>query len=364
MYIHELPDWPHFFWNKAHLLEPLAALRHKQGRLLGQMEALGFSLRAEANLETLTLDVLKSSEIEGAILSPEQVRSSVARHLGMDISGLVPSDRNVDGVVEMMLDATRNHKAPLTEDRLCGWQAALFPGGYSGFKRITVGAWRTAASDPMQVVSGPFGRERIHFEAPEGTRLKKEMAAFLDWFNSSIEMDPVLKSGIAHMWFVTIHPFEDGNGRIARAIADMQLARADRSEQRFYSLSAQIREERDVYYDTLERTQRGDLDSTAWLLWFLGCLDRALDKVDTTLKKTLMKTRFWELHALTDLNSRQRQLLNRLLDGFEGKLTSSKWASLAKCSPDTALRDIQDLMEKSILEKEQAGGRSTSYILK
>jgi Fic family protein len=362
-YIHELPDWPAFQWDQKKLAAPLAALRHRQGRLIGRMETLGFSLRAEATLETLTLEVIKSSEIEGEILDRDQVRSSIARRLGMDIGGLAPADRNIEGVVEMMLDATQNYSAPLTAERLFGWHASLFPTGYTGIRKIVVGQWRDDAKGPMQVVSGPIGHERVHFQAPAATRLKKEMTAFLKWFKGTDETDLVLRAGLAHLWFVTIHPFDDGNGRIARAIADMALARSEESPQRFYSMSAQIRLERKTYYDMLEKTQKGSLDVTPWLEWFLGCLNRAFDATEKTLGSVLRKAHFWEAHANTPLNERQRLLLNKLLDGFEGKLTSSKWAKIAKTSQDTALRDISDLVERGILTKDIGGGRSTSYSL-
>lgn len=361
-YIHEQSEWPDFRWDDTALAQPLAAVRHRQGRLIGRMEALGFPLREEAVLRTLTEDVLKSSEIEGEVLDREQVRSSIARRLGMDVAGLIPADRNVEGVVEMMLDATQNYAQPLTADRLFGWHAALFPTGRSGMNRITVGAWRTPDGDPMQVVSGPIRRERVHYEAPAAERLDAEMRAFLDWFETAAP-DPVLKAGVAHLWFVTNHPFDDGNGRIARAIADLALARAEGTAQRFYSMSAQIRTERKAYYDMLEATQKGDLDITAWLLWFIGCLDRAFDGAEAILAGVMRKARFWEALAGQPLNERQRKVLNRLLDGFEGKLTNAKWAALAKTSSDTALRDITDLISRGILTKDPGGGRSTSYSL-
>jgi Fic family protein len=362
-YIHNLKGWPRFEWNSQDLAEQLAAVRHRQGRLLGRMEALGFELRAEAVLQTLTEDVLKSSEIEGEVLDKEQVRSSIARRLGMDIGALAPVDRDVEGVVEMMLDATQNYRAPLTDERLFAWHAALFPTGRSGMTKIIVGAWRDEASGPMQVVSGPIGREKVHYEAPAAARLDGEITAFIEWFNGTAPLDPVLKAAIAHLWFVTIHPFEDGNGRIARAIADMMLARSEGSPQRFYSMSAQIRLERKDYYAILERTQKGDLDITVWLQWFLGCLDRAFDGAEDILANVLRKARFWEAMAGQPLNERQRKVVNRLLDGFEGKLTSSKWAALTKTSPDTALRDINDLVARGVLVKDEGGGRSTSYSL-
>ncbi len=362
-YIHELPGWPTFEWGQERLAGPLAGLRHRQGRLIGRMESLGFSLRAEATLQTLTLDVLKSSEIEGEILDHDQVRSSIARRLGMEIGALAPADRNVEGVVEMMLDATQSYRAPLTAERLFGWYTSLFPTGYSGMRKIEIARWRDDSREPMQVVSGAFGRERVHFEAPTAKRLKKEMTLFLKWFNGTDDTDPVLRAGLAHLWFVTIHPFEDGNGRIARAIADMVLARSEQSSQRFYSMSAQIRTERKTYYDTLEKTQKGGLDITSWLDWFLGCLDRTFNGTEKTLGSVLYKARFWETHANTSFNERQRLMLNKLMDRFEGKLTSSKWAKIAKCSQDTALRDILGLVGHGILAKDTGGGRSTSYSL-
>lgn len=359
-YIHERNDWPDFRWSDEQIARPLAAVRHRQGRLVGRMEALGFPLQEEAVLHALTEDVLKSSEIEGEKLDKDQVRSSIARRLGMDIGGLVQADRNVEGVVEMMLDATQNYTKPLTVERLFGWHAAMFPTGRSGMTRIKVGAWRDDADGPMQVVSGPYGREHVHFEAPAAGRLDQEMHKFLFWFETA-DPDPVLKAAITHFWFVTIHPFDDGNGRIARAIADLALARAEGTPQRFYSMSAQIRAERNAYYDMLETTQRGDQDISSWLLWFIGCLDRAFDNSETILASVMRKARIWESLAAQHLNDRQRVMINRLLDGFEGKLTSSKWAKIAKTSPDTALRDINDLVARGILVKDPAGGRSTSY---
>lgn len=364
IYIYQLPHWPRFVWDQEIISPLVAGIRSRQGRLLGRMEALGFQLKAEANLQTLTLDVLKSSEIEGELLDADQVRSSIARRLGMDIAGLVPSDRHVEGVVEMLLDATQKYQQPLAADRLYGWHSALFPSGRSGMHIIKVGAWRdNRKDDPMQVVSGAMGKEKVHFEAPDADRLEEEMRQFINWFNEDKQMDPVIKAGIAHLWFVTVHPFDDGNGRIARAIADMQLARADESAQRFYSMSAQIRKERKEYYEILESTQKGSMNITNWLDWFLQCLDRALEASSETLASVLKKASFWEKHATNSLNQRQRLMLNKLLDGFQGKLNTSKWAKITKTSSDTALRDIQDLMAKGILEKEEGGGRSTSYVL-
>jgi Fic family protein len=362
-YIHRLPGWPKFRCNQHSLAKQLAAVRHRQGRLIGRMQALGFVLRELAILRTLTEDVVKSSEIEGEILDPDQVRSSIARRLGMDAAALPPADRNVEGVVEMMLDATQKYQEKLTSDRLLGWHAALFPTGRSGMSKIIVGAWRNQSSGPMQVVSGDYGRERVHYEAPVAARLNAEMNSFLDWFNGPDDTDPVLKAALAHLWFVTIHPFDDGNGRIARAIADMSLARSEESPQRFYSMSAQIRLERKAYYDMLEATQKGDLDVTPWMEWFLACLDRAFDGAEKTLGSVLAKADFWRKHSTAPLNDRQRDMINRLLDGFVGKLSSSKWATIEKCSPDTALRDIDDLVERGILKKDAGGGRSTSYSL-
>ena len=326
------------------------------------MEGLGFPLRSEAILKTLTLDVLKSSEIEGQVLDMAQVRSSIARRLGMEIGALVPADRHVEGVVEMMIDATQNYNQPLTKKRVFGWHAALFPTGYSGMSKIRVGAWRNDAKGLMQVISGPL-RGRVHYEAPAAANLENEMREFMNWINSNEGTDLVLNAALAHLWFVTLHPFENGNGRIARALADMMLARSDETSQRFYSMSAQIRQERNAYYDILEQTQKGGLDITAWLTWFLDCLGRALDGTEELLNTVFTKARFWEGQATAGLNERQRLILNKLLDGFEGNLTSSKWAKITKCSQDTALRDIQDLLNKGILSKDPAGGRSTHYQL-
>ena len=363
MYIHELSGWPHLEWDRDRLADPLADIRHRQGRLTGHLEALGFNLQQEAVLETLSADVLKSSEIEGEQLDGEQVRSSIARRLGIDIGALKPADRNVDGVVEMMLDATRHYDQPLTVERLFAWHASLFPTGRSGMHKITIGTWRDGSTGPMEVVSGPVGKEHVHFEAPPADRLGKEMQAFLQWFNFDADIDPVLKAGLAHFWFVTIHPFDDGNGRIARAIADLALTRSENSPQRFYSMSAQIRQERDAYYDILEQTQKGPLDITPWMEWFLDCLGRAIDGAQITLSAVLKKARLWETIAGVAISTRQRLVLNRLLDGFEGKLTTSKYAQFAKCSHDTALRDILALVENGILVHNPEGGRSTSYAL-
>jgi Fic family protein len=363
--IHELSDWPKFHWDQDALSAPLADIRHRQGRLLGRMESLGLSLQKEAELETLTLDVLKSSEIEGEHLPAEQVRSAIARRLGMETAGAIPAEREVEGVVEMMLDATQNFSKPITEERLLAWHSALFPMGRSGMRKIMVGAWRNDAHGPMQVVSGPVGKEKVHYEAPPASLLKAEMSAFLSWANDAGDKtDAVLKAALSHLWFVTIHPFDDGNGRIARAIADWALARSEGSPQRFYSMSAQIRQERNDYYDMLERTQKGTLDVTPWMDWFLACLGRAFHGTETTLAAVLRKARFWKSHAQATINERQRVILNKLLDGFIGHLTTAKWATFANSSHDTALRDIQRLIEEGILKKDTGGGRSTSYSLK
>jgi Fic family protein len=363
MYIWEREDWPEFTWHTDRIVAKLATVRHAQGRLLGRMEGIGFRLKQEAQLHTLTQDVTKSSEIEGEHLDSAQVRSSIARRLGMDVAGLVPADRNVEGVVEMMLDATQELEKPLAIKRLFDWHASLFPTGRSGMTRIKVGAWRDDTKGPMRVISGPIGRERVHYRAPPANRVPAEMKAFLRWFNADTGMDPVLKSGLAHFWFVTIHPFEDGNGRIARAIADLALARSEDSPRRFYSMSSRIQHERKAYYAVLERSQKETLDITPWLHWFLDCLGRALADSDTMLSGIMQKAKFWERFARVSLNQRQIKILNRMLDGFDGKMTSSKWAKLAKCSQDTAHRDIQDLVDKRALRKGAAGGRSTSYDL-
>lgn len=363
-YIHEEPDWPKLRWDDAKLLPLLADVRHRQGRLLGRMEGLGFRLRAEASLTTLTADVIKSSAIEGALLDAEQVRSSIARRLGLDFGGKIPSSRDVEGVVELMLDATQKYAEPLTAERLFGWHASLFPTGRSGMRRITVGAWRPADIGPMQVVSGPVGRERVHFEAPAADRLPQEVSVFLDWFETANGIDPVLKAGIAHFWFVTLHPFEDGNGRISRAIADMALARAEGTVERFYSMSTQIEAEKKQYYLNLEQSQKSGTDITSWLEWFLGCLGRAIAGAEEGLASVLHKAKIWErINSQSPVNDRQRQVINRLLDGFEGKLSTSKYAKLAKCSGDTALRDIRILLDQGVLIQDAGGGRNTSYRL-
>lgn len=364
--IWQASDWPSWRYDLAALAQSLADVSRAQGLLMGRLADVGMALRDQASLSALTEDVIKTSEIEGEQLNVESVRSSIARRLGVDIGALAPVDRHVEGVVEMVLDATANCNAGVTRDRLFGWHAALFPTGYSGLVRINVGDWRDDTTGPMQVVSGPLGRQRMHFEAPPADRLQSETDRFINWANSASNEPPLIKAGLAHLWFVTLHPFDDGNGRIARAVGDLFLARADGSPQRFYSLSAQIQRERKAYYDILERTQKQSLDVTEWLAWFLETLHRAVDQAQHTLDAVLAKTRFWQRWAApgsAPLNERQVKLVNRLLDGFEGKLTSSKWAAIAKCSPDTALRDITDLLARGALRKSDAGGRSTSYEL-
>lgn len=362
-YLYQLNGWPNFTWDNDALITLLAEVRHLQGRMIGKMESLGFELRSEAVLKTLTLDVLKSTEIEGQILNPEQVRSSIARKLGMEISGLVSSDRNVDGVVDMTLDATQHYENPLTVDRLFGWHSALFPTGRSGLYKIIVGNWRDDSTGPMQVISGAMGKEKIYYQAPAATVIEREMESFITWYNNKSQQDLIIKAGIAHLWYITIHPFEDGNGRIARAITDMLLAKSEGITQRFYSMSAQIRLERQKYYEILEKSQKGTLDVTEWLVWFLNCLKEALNSSGQILSRILYKHKFWNKYATQVLNNRQVLLINKLLDGFSGKLTTSKWAKIAKCSTDSALRDIQDLRQKQILRKDVSGGRSTNYEL-
>jgi Fic family protein len=362
-YIWQAGDWPRWRYELAVLAGPLAEVSRAQGLLLGRLADVGMPLRDQTSLSALTEDVVKTSEIEGEQLNVDSVRSSIARRLGVDIGALAPVDRHVEGVVEMVLDATANCDAPVTRERLFGWHAALFPTGYSGLFKIKVGGWRDDASGPMQVVSGPLGRQRVHFEAPPADRIDTETGRFSDWINGETDEPPLIKAGLAHLWFVTLHPFDDGNGRIARALGDLLLARADGSPQRFYSLSAQIQWERKAYYDILERTQKGTLDVTEWLAWFLDTLRRAVDQAQHTLDAVLVKARFWQRIAGTPMNERQVKLLNRLLDGFEGKLTTSKWAAIAQCSLDTALRDINELLAHGVLRKSAAGGRSTSYEL-
>ena len=362
-YIWQLSDWPKWRFDLAALAGPMAEVSRAQGLLIGRLVEAGMVLRDQANLAALTQDVVKTSEIEGEQLNVESVRSSIARRLGVDIGALAPVDRHVEGMVEMVLDATSNYLAPVTHERLFSWHAALFPTSYSGLSKIKIGRWRDDASGPMQVVSGPISRRRVHFEAPPAKRLEIETSRFLDWLNAASSEPPLIKAGLGHLWFVTLHPFDDGNGRIARAIGDLLLARADDSSQRFYSLSAQIQRERKGYYEILERTQKRSMDVTEWLAWFLDMLHGAVDQAQYTLGAVLTKARFWQHWATTPLNARQVKLLNRLLDGFEGKLTSSKWAAIAKCSPDTALRDINDLLARGVLQKSDAGGRSTSYKL-
>jgi len=361
MYIWELPDWPHFRWEAERLLEPLGVAHRKEGLLLGSMARLGFDLKLTAEVEAITEEALKSSEIEGEMLSRDSVRSSVARRLGVPEAALAPEDRKVEGIVSMTLDATKKYAEPLTRERLFGWHAALFPTGYSDLRQIKVGGWRDDADGPMQVLSGPIGREKVHYEAPPADRVEAEMAAFIAWFEQPRTIDGILHAAIAHLWFVTIHPFDDGNGRIARALADMSLARSENSPQRFYSLASEIRRERPQYYATLERTQKGELDITERLLWFVGCFSHALDTAEEACRGVLRKADFWRQHALTPLNERQKKVLNRFLDGFEGKLTAQKWKAIAKCSMPTAQRDIKDLSDRGLLIRNEGGSKNTSY---
>ncbi len=362
-YIHQKENWPNFTWKDKSLIDLLGEVRNLQGKIVGKMEALGFNLRNEAVLETLTLDVLKSTEIEGEILDAKQVRSSLAKRLGIQIENSVYSERNVDGIVDMLIDATQNYNTTLTKKRLFNWHFSLFPTGRSGMYEIIVGHWRKDTTGPMQVVSGAMGKEKVHFEAPNSKLINKEIKLFLDWLNLNKKIEPVIKAGIAHLWFITIHPFEDGNGRISRAITDMLLARADGIPQRYYSMSSQIRLERKAYYKVLEKVQQGSLDITDWLKWFLNCLLNSLKSSENVLNKVLYKHKFWNTYASEIQNERQKRMLNKLLDGFTGKVTSSKWAKINNCSQDTALRDIQGLIEKGIMQKENAGGRSTNYEL-
>ncbi len=359
-YIYQYEQWPDFKWDEKEIQMILGKVRHLQGKIFGQMQALGFSKKQDAHLSTLTLDVLKSSEIEGELLNYNQVRSSIARRLGMENAGMIHVDRNVEGVVEMMLDATQKYNEPLDHERLFGWHAALFPTGRSGMQKIVTGNYRTGE---MQVVSGPMGKEKVHYQAPSPESVLREMDKFLDWFNGKTKMDGVVKAAVAHFWFIIIHPFDDGNGRIARTLSDLLLARSEDNSQRFYSLSNQILTEKKAYYSILQKVQHSSGDITKWLDWFLNCLYRSLTTTDEALKRVLKKAEFWDKHKNTALNNRQRSMLNKLLDGFDGKLKTSKWAKITRCSPDTALRDIKDLIEKGILQQEEQGGRSTNYEL-
>ena len=362
-YIWQASDWPIWRYDIARLAAPMAAVSLAQGRLLGRLADVGLGLRDTASLAALTEDVVRSSEIEGESLNVASVRSSIARRLGVDIGALAPVDRHIEGMVEVVLDATANYKMPITAARLFAWHAALFPTGYSGLSKITIGQWRDDVAGPMQVVSGPIGRQRVHFQAPPARELPDEITRFLNWINGPADEPPLLRAGLGHLWLLTLHPFDDGNGRIARALGDLLLARADASPQRFYSLSAQIQRERKRYYEMLEQTQKGSLDVTEWLLWFLESLQRAVMQAHSSLDAVLQRARFWQTYAGMAFNERQLKMLTRLLEGFKGKLTSSKWAAIAKCSPDTALRDINELMQRGILQKSPAGGRSTSYEL-
>lgn len=363
LYIWQETDWPHFRWDSGALLHPLGVARKKQGELLGTMQGLGFELRQQAQLEALTEEVLKSSEIEGEQLDKDSVRSSLARQLGMEAAAAAPEDRRADGVVQMLLDATQRFDQPLTAERLLGWQAALFPTGYSGMRRVRTGAWRDDAQGPMRVVSGGYGRERVHFEAPPAERVGAEMERFLEWYARQDQVEGLVRAGLAHLWFVTIHPFEDGNGRVARAIADQALAQSEGSPHRFYSMSSQIRQERGAYYDQLESAQKRDMDVTAWLVWFLECLARAIDGASATSQRVLQKADFWRRHQAFPFNPRQRLVLNRFMDGFEGHLTAKKWVALTKMSLPTAQRDIAELIDGGVLERNAGGSKNTTYRL-
>lgn len=368
-YIHQLPDWPRFRWDHAKLMPLLATARHQQGMLLGAMKTLGFSFSARANLENLAAEVVKSSAIEGTIFDPDAVRSSIARKLGMPCEKDMPTSRAVEGAVDVLLDATRNFEVPLTAERLLSWQAALFPTGRSGLQKILVGAWRTPEMDPMRVISGPISREhirrkQIHFEAPPAERLSHEVAEFLRWFEATDEIDLVVRAGIAHFWFVTIHPFEDGNGRVSRAIADLALARAEGSALRFYSMSTQIEQEKRDYYDALEKAQKGSLDITGWLEWFLGCFERAVASALREVERVLRKSARWEkISQRVEPNERQRKVLNALLDAGEEEFSTSRYAKIAGVSLDTALRDIKELLRAEVVFVGSARGRSTNYRL-
>lgn len=362
-YIYDQKGWPRFIWSEEELINLLGRVRNLQGQLIGKMQSVGFELQSEATLENVATEIIKSSEIEGEILNAEQVRSSLARRLGIERAGIVPSNRDVDGIVDLLLDAIQNYQLDLTIERLFDWHYSLFPTGRSGMYKIVVGNWRDDATGPMQVVSGAMGKEKVHFQAPAADKIPLEIEQFLVWLNSENGLDPVLKSGIAHLWFVTIHPFEDGNGRITRAITEMLLTRSDGLPKRFYSMSSEIRKQRKMYYEILESTQKGDLDITTWLVWFLECLEKALLGSVELIEKVLYKHHFWLAHRDKNLNERQRKMLNKLLDNFEGKLTAKKWGKMMKCSHDTALRDIKGLIELGILKKEKEGGRSTNYEL-
>ena len=359
-YIYQHKNWPDFTWDEQRIQVLLGKIRHLQGKIFGQIQALGFSLKENTMLQAMTLDVVKSFEIEGELLHYEQVRSSIARKLGIEYAGMLIPGRNVEAIVEMMLDATQNYKEPLTEERLFAWHAALFPTGRSGMYKIDVASYRTGE---MQIVSGAMGKEKIHYQAPPAGQVQAEMNRFIEWFNSDTPLDEVIKSGIAHFWFIIIHPFDDGNGRIARALSDLLLARSENSPERFYSLSNQILLDKKHYYDVLQKVQHSSGDITEWLEWYLQTLYKALKNTEKSIEKVLYKAHFWDKHKDTGLNARQRLMLNKLLDGFTGKLKTSKWAKITKCSQDTALRDIKDLIEKGILKQEKSGGRSTNYEL-
>lgn len=364
VYIYQQREWPRFTWDDSRIVSLLGQVRNAQGRMLGEMNAMGFDVQNNALLESHQAEIISSFTIEGELLNKEEVRSSLARHLGMVDQQTVQVSRDIDAVVAMMLDASQFFKQPITAERLFGWHAALFPTGYSGMHKITTGNWRVDDKGPMQVVSGALGKQKIHFEAPHALEVSKQMRYFLEWLNSPSNTDPVINAAIAHLWFLTVHPFDDGNGRIARAITDLMLARSDDSSLRFYSLSKQILEEKKAYYANLESSQKGTMDITNWITWFLGCLHRSIETARHTLKDVLNKASFWKQHQSQSLNSRQKYMVNKLFDDFFGKLNTSKWAKMNKCSRDTAFRDIQDLVQKDMLQKDEGGGRSTTYSLK
>lgn len=361
-YIYQRVDWTQWQWSDKILLPLVSRVRILQGRLLGKLSTLGFELNIEAQLNAVTLEVIKTSEIEGETLNNEQVRSSVARHLGIDAANITPSTREIDALVEMMLEASFHYKKPLLLVDLLAWHRALFPEGYSGLYNIKSGELRDDSKGAMQVVSGAYGREQVHFVAPKAERLALELDNFLLWYNKQQDdLDLVIKAGIAHLWFVTLHPFDDGNGRLTRALTERMLAQSDSSQQRFYSMSAQILKQRNEYYNILERTQKRDNDITEWLVWFLQTLEQALLSAEQTTNKIIEKASFWQSHRQQALNSRQVKMLNILLTDFYGTLTTKKWAIMTKCSADTALRDINDLISKGMLIKSNASGRSTNY---
>ncbi len=364
IYIWQYPEWPSFTWNDSRLIALLSEVRNLEGKIQGMMGGLGFDVQSMTALNVMTEDVLRSNEIEGVILNSDKVRSSIAKHLGIDTAGLPQPDRYTEGVVQIMMDAVTNCNKPLTPERLFNWHAALFPTGRSGMYPITVGAYRTGG-EPMQIVSGAMGKEKVHYEAPPSDVVPDMMTDFLRWINSDNTVtDPVLKAAVAHLWFVAIHPFDDGNGRLTRTITDMQLAKADGFHLRFYSMSAEILREKKTYYEILEHTTSNSTDITEWLEWFLNTMKSSILRAEETVKRVVSKSSFWQRHREIPMNERQVKVVNMIWDGFTGKLTSSKWAKITKTSQATALRDITDLIEKGILIAAADGGRSSNYLLK